>query len=49
MYYNMLIDKKIRELEKIIKGLENAKNPDYQEIEDFKKLLDEIRALGRRD
>lgn len=48
-YYNMLIDKKIREFCKIIKGLENAKNPDYQEIEEFKKLLDEIRALGRRD
>ena len=48
-YYNMLIDKKIRELCKIIAGLENAKNPDYQEIEEFKKLLDEIRALGRRD
>ncbi len=48
-YYNMLIDKKIREFCKIIDGLENAKNPDYQEIEEFKKLLDEIRALGRRD
>lgn len=49
LYYNMLIDKKIRELEKIIRGLKNAKNPDYQEIEEFKKLLDEIRALSRRD
>lgn len=48
-YYNMLIDKKIRELEKIIKGLENAKNPDYSEICKLKDLLGDIRNLSRRD
>ncbi len=44
-YYKMLIDKKIREFEKIIKGLENAKSPDYSEIEYFKNLLSEIEKL----
>ncbi len=48
-YYNMFIDKKIRELEKIINGLENAKNPDYLEIEKLKNLLGDIRKLGRGD
>lgn len=44
-YYKMLIDKKIRELEKIINGLENAKSPDYCEIDYFKDLLSEIKKL----
>ncbi len=44
-YYNMLVDKKLRELKKIIKGLENAKSPDYSEIEYFKNLLSEIEKL----
>ena len=44
-YYNMLIDKKIRELGKIIKGLENAKSPDYSEINYYKNLLGEIEKI----
>ena len=43
--HNMLIDKKIRELRKIIKGLENAKTPDYSEIDYYKNLLGEIEKL----
>ena len=47
--YNMLINKKIRESEKIKKGLENAKEPDFLMISEHKKLLEEIKLLSRRD
>lgn len=47
--YNMLVNKKIRELEKIIKGLENAKEPDFSIIDEHKKLLEDIKLIGRRD
>ena len=46
--YNMLINKKIREFEKILKGLLNAKEPITSEIEKYKNLLLEIKKLGER-
>ncbi|MBR3792214.1 MAG: SAM-dependent methyltransferase [Clostridia bacterium] len=47
-YYNMLVDKKIRELNKIIKGLENAKTPDYSEIDYYKNLLGKIENMNQK-
>ena len=44
-YYNMLIDKKNRELTKIINGLKNSNNPDYSEISYYENLLSEIEKL----
>lgn len=43
--YSMLTDKKIREFKKIINGLENAKNPDWEIIEEHKKLLAEFEKI----
>ena len=47
--YEMLIEKKIREFEKIVKGLEEAKESDASLIYKNKKLLNEIKQLIRRD
>ena len=47
--YDKLISKKIREFEKILRGLENAKEPIMSEIENYRKLLFEIEELKRRD
>lgn len=43
--YQMLTDKKIREFKKIIKGLENAKNPNCELIGEHKKLLAEFEKI----
>ncbi len=47
--YQMLLNKKMREFDKIIKGQENSKNPDFAEIEYYKKLSDDIKTLTERD
>lgn len=43
--YAMLADKKIREYKKIITGLENSKNPDWELIDRHRKLLDEFEKI----
>ncbi len=47
--YNMLVNKKIREFEKILRGLENAKEPIITEIKNYRELLFQIKELNRRD
>lgn len=47
--YNMLVNKKVREFDKIIKGLENAKEPDFKTISEFKRLSRDIKIFSRRD
>ena len=46
--YNMLVSKKLREFEKILKGLENAKEPVVSEIEKYKRLFLETKELCER-
>lgn len=47
--FNMLVNKKVREFDKIIKGLENAREPDLDAIAEFKELSEEIKLFSRRD
>jgi tRNA (adenine22-N1)-methyltransferase len=47
--YNMLINKKIREFEKIIKGIKNAKEPDFAALAEFSELLEDIKLLSGRN
>ena len=47
--FEMLVDKKIRESEKIIRGLETAKEPNFSDLEEYKSLLQNIKELYRRD
>ncbi len=46
--FKMLVNKKIREFEKILKGLLNAKEPIISEIERYKSLLLKVKELDER-